>query len=167
MEVPKIIFFMKYLGSNSRRVGCCSILLQSSQTIGMHNDHERLQVIRQDTYVRATYQSCLQTYKSPLSRQRHTPHTITDVPPDSLLICRGRWIPEFLSTPVHIHPQDRIRNEIFQTRPRVIAIKSLMVVLMGTSDYRLANVVTTWHTILCHVVTTGAQMCFGLGRNCQ
>lgn len=51
--------FLEPLCSNSGRVWCRFVLLELAKSVGMHNRHEWMQVIRQDAYVRVTCQSHL------------------------------------------------------------------------------------------------------------
>ncbi|GFU67762.1 uncharacterized protein TNCV_3134271 [Trichonephila clavipes] len=78
-EVSKLKrVLLEPLCSNSGRMGCRIVLLKFPKSVGMHNEHEWMQLIRQDVYVPARVVSkCI---KGPISPQMHTSHTITEPP---------------------------------------------------------------------------------------
>ncbi|GFW83432.1 hypothetical protein TNCV_2545301 [Trichonephila clavipes] len=65
------------LCSNFGCVVCRIVLLKFPKSIGMHNGHEWVPLIRQEkkVYVPVTCQSRI---RGSISRQVHTPHTITE-----------------------------------------------------------------------------------------
>ncbi|GFV98595.1 hypothetical protein TNCV_1452811 [Trichonephila clavipes] len=65
--------------SNSGRVGCRIVLLKFPKSVGMHYLHEWVKVIGQNAY--APVKVVSRRIRSPISRQLHTPHTITEPPP--------------------------------------------------------------------------------------
>ncbi|GFW74503.1 hypothetical protein TNCV_2414021 [Trichonephila clavipes] len=50
---------LETLCSNSGRVGCRIVPLRLPKFVGMHNEHECVQVVRQDAYVPVTCQSSI------------------------------------------------------------------------------------------------------------
>ncbi|GFX03904.1 uncharacterized protein TNCV_4678091 [Trichonephila clavipes] len=63
------------LCSNSRHVRCRIDLLKFSKSVGRHNGHEWVQVIRQDAYVPITCQSHIWTYQGAhITPTAHAPY---------------------------------------------------------------------------------------------
>ncbi|GBM33153.1 hypothetical protein AVEN_83667-1 [Araneus ventricosus] len=120
MKVSKVRrVFMEPLGSNSRRVGCRIVLLELSQSVGMHDGHEmsvgdrtgclstcRLSQSFLDVSGVPYHANCTR----PIPSQRL--HKIEQSPVDK----QGLWVKDVVSILVHVHPPDTIGNETRQTR---------------------------------------------------
>ncbi|GFV40180.1 uncharacterized protein TNCV_3953771 [Trichonephila clavipes] len=89
------------------------------KSVGMHNEHEWVQVIRQDAYVPVRVIS--RRIKGPISHQLQTPHTIAGLHQleQSSVDMLVTWIHEVVSIPVHVRQLDSIGNETRQIRQHV------------------------------------------------
>ncbi|GBN31623.1 hypothetical protein AVEN_19621-1 [Araneus ventricosus] len=91
MEVSKVRRVFPWSHCKISTLGCRIVLLELSQSVGMHNGHEmsvsdRTGRLAHVTSVRAR----LLTYQGPISRQLHTSHTITEAPPLNSLLLTNR-----------------------------------------------------------------------------
>jgi hypothetical protein len=98
-------------------VGCHIVLLELPKSVGLHNGHEWVQVISQDSYVRLTCQRYLDVSRVPYHSKLHMSHSITEPPPGWVVLAdctTQRFKPRLspiksdVSIPVHVHPLDTI-----------------------------------------------------------
>ncbi|GFX39028.1 hypothetical protein TNCV_3426141 [Trichonephila clavipes] len=91
-EVSKVRrVFLEPICSNSGRVRCRIVPLKFPKSVGKHNGHKWVQVVKQDAYVPVTYESRIQTYQgfhiTPTAHVRYHHRASTSLN-SALLTCR-------------------------------------------------------------------------------